>query len=343
MEKWFKKHYFAASLVFLLVVFAGWTAFLNVNNREVSADNGADKTTAEAVGTTGGADTSATPTLAGGDVVMTASDSGTESSASVSSTASGQDVTTDGGNPAGTTDEADVISDKKQPGTEISDLTESGTDAAGTGVDGSDGMSAEAGGDGEIPDEGNEVSETDEQSDVTDIVIPDILIEPTPGENETDAETQQLIDFNYAISDVSDFLKIRSGPGTEYDVIGRLGANAYAEVLERGEEWTKIRSGSVEGYASNGYLLFDDIAVSRVRQLNALMLKAVSSSVNIYTEDNSESEVIRQAEEGETFICTPGDSKTGWYSVTLSDGSKGYVTIDSVTLFINLKTAEPGA
>jgi len=51
-------------------------------------------------------------------------------------------------------------------------------------------------------------------------------------------------------------LNLRTGPGTQYRILGVAKTGDGVEVLERGEDWTKIRltEGDVEGWIPEGYL-----------------------------------------------------------------------------------------
>lgn len=52
----------------------------------------------------------------------------------------------------------------------------------------------------------------------------------------------------------SDGLNVRSGPSTNYGVIGRLSKNTRLEIINKQGTWWKIRSGNIEGYVNSQYL-----------------------------------------------------------------------------------------
>ncbi len=65
---------------------------------------------------------------------------------------------------------------------------------------------------------------------------------------------------NKAIAYVDDFLPVRTEPDRTSETIGKMYPGCVADVIERGETWSKISSGSVEGYVQNMYLCFDSEA-----------------------------------------------------------------------------------
>lgn len=59
---------------------------------------------------------------------------------------------------------------------------------------------------------------------------------------------------------VDDFLPVRTEATRDSDTIGKMYPGSVADVIERGEVWSKIRSGEVEGYIQNMYVCFDSEA-----------------------------------------------------------------------------------
>ena len=55
-------------------------------------------------------------------------------------------------------------------------------------------------------------------------------------------------------------LNVRIAPGLFSEIIGKLNPRSEAYVLEKGEEWSKIKTDTVEGYCSNQYLDFQEIS-----------------------------------------------------------------------------------
>ena len=61
--------------------------------------------------------------------------------------------------------------------------------------------------------------------------------------------------MNMAFSDTKEFTYIRNAPDDSGDWVGKLYKDSAAQVLEYLDGWTKIRSGSAEGYVPEDALL----------------------------------------------------------------------------------------
>ena len=60
--------------------------------------------------------------------------------------------------------------------------------------------------------------------------------------------------------DENSSLNIRKEASQDAEVVGKFYHGSGAEVLEVGAEWTKVKSGDVEGYVSNAYCVFGEEA-----------------------------------------------------------------------------------
>lgn len=107
-----------------------------------------------------------------------------------------------------------------------------------------------------------------------------------------------------AFADVTDALNVRSGPGTKYSRVGKLGKNAYCIVEKVENGWAKITSGKVKGYCSTEYLIMGDKAVELAEKLGTLTatVKKGIKGLNVRTApDTTANNVIAQVSGGESF------------------------------------------
>ena len=74
-------------------------------------------------------------------------------------------------------------------------------------------------------------------------------------------------------------LAILMGNRAEAEVIGKLYEGAGGTDIEKGDQWTKISSGNVEGYVATDYLLFGKDAENKAIETGAR--KAVITEDNI--------------------------------------------------------------
>ncbi|MDD5935666.1 MAG: cell wall hydrolase [Clostridiales bacterium] len=146
--------------------------------------------------------------------------------------------------------------------------------------------------------------------------------------------------FNKVLPKVNEFLNIRSKADSNAEVVGKLYKDSYAVILERGNEWTKIKSGSVEGYVSNEYLYFDDQAVTVAKSLDAFQAIVTAGSVNVRTKPTTESDVLSKATSGTKFTHVPEMDHEEWVAVLYDkDGKLAYISKEFVETKFTLKTA----
>ena len=95
-------------------------------------------------------------------------------------------------------------------------------------------------------------------------IVGDAVIPTVKEENNEVTETipEKVVSEwdNKLMPNVENYLNIRSEAKQEAELVGKLYKGAAADILEHGEEWTKIRSGSVEGYVKNEYCVFGEQA-----------------------------------------------------------------------------------
>ena len=65
---------------------------------------------------------------------------------------------------------------------------------------------------------------------------------------------QETVKFGCVAADST--IRIRSKPGTNGDVLGRVPSNALVILLDKGGVWSLVHHGNVEGYVNNDYMRF---------------------------------------------------------------------------------------
>lgn len=145
--------------------------------------------------------------------------------------------------------------------------------------------------------------------------------------------------FDKVLPKVSEYLNVRSEPNQEAKSVGKLYKNSYATILERGEEWTKIRSGKVTGYVNNEYLYFDKNAITKAKSLEAFQAKITAGIVNVRSKPTTDSEIIVEAKKDDTFIHIPEMDSKDWVAILYDEGTIAYVSKDYIETTFELKTA----
>jgi SH3-like domain-containing protein len=150
-------------------------------------------------------------------------------------------------------------------------------------------------------------------------------------DTETEAPAEESKWANKVMANVEESVNIRAEADEEAAVVGKLYKGAEADILEKGDVWTKISSGSVtEGYVKNEYLAFGDEAEALAAQDGTLVATVNTDALRIRSEASEDASVLDLAEKGAelTAISQDGD----WVEIQYTSDSSAYVASEFVTV-----------
>ena len=135
-----------------------------------------------------------------------------------------------------------------------------------------------------------------------------------------DFETLEIMEEwgNLCMANVKDYVTIRSEANGESEAVGRLYKGGAAEVLERGEEWTKVVSGDCEGYISNAYLAFGVDAKAVADRDCSLVATVTADGLKVRaeaTEDSKTRDLLGKGEKADVI-----SESDGWLKIKYDDG-----------------------
>lgn len=140
---------------------------------------------------------------------------------------------------------------------------------------------------------------------------------------------------------VEEFLNIRAEAADDAEVLGKIYKGAVGDIVERGDVWTKIKSGSVEGYVKNEFCVSGFDAENLANQQGTTYATAVSGGVRVRAEASSaeEIEIIDVMEEGGKLkVDKEAPQVDGWVAVKCNDKT-GYVSGEFVNVELKLGKA----
>lgn len=141
---------------------------------------------------------------------------------------------------------------------------------------------------------------------------------------------------NLGIADVDGNLNVREAPSTEAKLVGKMPNNAGCEILGVEGEWTKIKSGEVEGYVKSEYLLSSDAALLRAEQVKQTIATVTTTTLYVREQPNTECTIITSMPLGEELEVI--EVLDGWVKVNI-DSDEGYVSADYVDISTELPKA----
>ena len=140
---------------------------------------------------------------------------------------------------------------------------------------------------------------------------------------------------------VEEYLNVRTQASEEAEPAGKLPKGASAEIVESGDEWTQIKSGSVEGYVKNEYCVTGQEAETLANELGTTYATAVTGGVRVRETASSEEGVtiLDVLEEGGKIkVDKEAEAVDGWVCVKVGDAA-GYVSAEYVNVELELGKA----
>ncbi len=143
------------------------------------------------------------------------------------------------------------------------------------------------------------------------------------------------------LPDVEEYLNVRTEASEEAELVGKLPKGASAEIVESGDEWTKIQSGSVEGYVKNEFCVTGKKAKKLANELGTTYATAVTGGVRVRETASAEESVtiLDVLEEGGKIeVNKDAETVDGWVCVKVND-TTGYVSKEFVEVELELGRA----
>lgn len=144
--------------------------------------------------------------------------------------------------------------------------------------------------------------------------------------------------LNRAFSNVKDFSYIRSAPNEKSDWTGKIYADSTVNVLEYKDDWTKIRSGNVEGYVPADTLYTGKEAKKHAKEYETEVVTVLADVLNVRSGQGTENDILTQVMFKQQFEVT-GEPESGWYPVKV-DEFDGWVCGDYVEAETTFSYAE---
>lgn len=174
-------------------------------------------------------------------------------------------------------------------------------------------------------------TESETESSTEETLVPEIEV--------PELTEEEKLWQNRLVADVKNTLNVRAEASESGKIVGKMEKGAYATIIEKGEQWTKIKSGKVEGYVNNEYCLFGMDAKAMAEQLRETMATVNTNGLRIRKEMSTDSKVLAKVNKGEKLVvAVDAETADGWVAVKYND-SIGYVSANYVTVDVVMETA----
>lgn len=163
------------------------------------------------------------------------------------------------------------------------------------------------------------------------------------GSSKASAEADSIVENNgLCVADVDSLMNVRAEASEDSAVVGYMYKDCVGEVVERKDGWTRLRSGVLEGWAKDDYLLFGDAAKEKTD--GALIDTAVvnADKLRVREEASEDAGIKAMLVFGDELEVISTDD--GWTKVSYEDGtsgsSTGYVSNDYITIKTAYRSGE---
>lgn len=103
------------------------------------------------------------------------------------------------------------------------------------------------------------------------------------------------------IANVEETLNIRKDPSTDAEFVGSMNPGAIAIVEGTEGDWTKIKSGDVEGYVLTDYILTGESAEQYAKDYVTLRGTVLEDGVNVRAEQSTDADILTVLEKDDTI------------------------------------------
>lgn len=129
---------------------------------------------------------------------------------------------------------------------------------------------------------------------------------------------------NMILANVNESLNIRNNPSAEAQIVGKMYQGTGGDILEKAEDWTKVRSGAVEGWVSNEYLIFGDQIEASAKEQGLYRAVITTETLRVRTEAQSEAAVVGLAALDENYRIL--EELDGWIKIQYTADETGYIS-----------------
>lgn len=185
---------------------------------------------------------------------------------------------------------------------------------------------------------------------------------------------EEYLNLSIAMFETSPkYCNVRSGPGTEYSIVGRMYDGSVGSILDGADDdiaddkdpdddqWIHLRSGSVEGYVLSDFVVTGVEAYNRLEDYTEYYAEVLVSQLNVRKEASIDSACLTYVTRGERYhvVMERGvdpriylaareseadldeeDDGMTWIKIEYAEGKVGYVSADYITITEEFGTAK---
>lgn len=161
--------------------------------------------------------------------------------------------------------------------------------------------------------------------------------EVTTEETTTEEPKEKSIYDSIAMSQVDNYVNVRTEPNTDSEIVGKIYNNCAATIVGTEGDWYKIESGNCTGYIKSDYFVTGEEAKAIAIQCGYVNATVTTETLNVRDGQGTDNRLLTQLPEGGVFdVIQYGD---GWVYLNVDEDIQGWVSMDYVDISVKFDTA----
>ncbi len=140
------------------------------------------------------------------------------------------------------------------------------------------------------------------------------------------------------MANVEEAVNVRESASEDSKIAGRFFKECGGEIIEKGNGWTKVKTGDLTGWIRNDYLMFGDKAVELANKVVEKTATCTTDCLRVRKSAEPDATVLDLLAKGDTMGVLGQEGE--WTKVEFSDGEEGYVSSEYVTVADMLGTGK---
>ena len=144
------------------------------------------------------------------------------------------------------------------------------------------------------------------------------------------ASTVQAAVNNLAFAKVEDYMNIRKKPDDEGEILAMLYKNSAATILEKNNDWYKVKSGTVTGYIKPDFLVTGKDAIALSQKVGKTIATVTVRTLRVRSKASTKARIITLIPKGASYEVTK--QYEDWVKIKIDGNTSGYVASDYIKL-----------
>lgn len=140
------------------------------------------------------------------------------------------------------------------------------------------------------------------------------------------------------MANVDEAVNVRDSASEDGKLIGKFYKECAGIIIEKGNGWTKLKTGELTGWVKNDYLLFGEEAAKLADKVVEKTATSTADCLRVREEADADGAVLDLLAKGDQIAVLEENGE--WIKVEFSDGEEGYVSSEYVEIADSLGTGE---